>query len=145
MFFGTFHHSIDPKGRTSLPVKFRDALAAAGEGRFVLMQYPHWRSLLALPQSRWAEMVKRVTAASPLDAKFQMNALRFFSTAHEVDLDPHGRVLVPPALRAYAGFEKEVVWVGLAGTFQLFSKAEYEKQMTKAMDPADILDLFGKA
>ncbi|HYG69715.1 MAG TPA: transcriptional regulator MraZ, partial [Anaeromyxobacteraceae bacterium] len=23
MFFGTFHHAIDAKGRTSLPAKFR--------------------------------------------------------------------------------------------------------------------------
>jgi MraZ protein len=145
VFFGTFNHAIDAKGRTSLPVKFREALAAAGEPRIVLMQYPHWRAINALPQSVWNELVKKVMAASPLDAKFQRNVLRFVSSAHEVDLDVHGRVLVPPALREWAALAKEVVWVGMGPTIQLFDKATYEAQMAAEMPPGDILDLFGKA
>jgi len=35
VFFGTFQHAIDAKGRTSLPAKFREALASAGEPRIV--------------------------------------------------------------------------------------------------------------
>lgn len=145
MFFGTFNHAIDAKGRTSLPVKFREALAAAGEPRIVLMQYPHWRAIAALPQSVWNELVKKVMSASPLDARFQRNVLRFVSSAHEVDLDVHGRVLVPPALREWAGLAKEVVWVGMGPTIQLFDKATYEAQMAAELPPDQVLDLFGKA
>jgi MraZ protein len=145
VFFGTFNHAIDAKGRTSLPVKFREALAAAGEPRIVLMQYPHWRAIAALPQSVWSELVKKVMAASPLDARFQRNVLRFVSSAHEVDLDVHGRVLVPPALREWAALAKEVVWVGMGPTIQLFDKATYEAQMAADLPPEDVLDLFGKA
>jgi len=94
VFFGTFNHAIDAKGRTSLPVRFRDALSAAGEPRIVLMQYPHWRAVQALPQSVWNELVKKVMDASPLDAKTQRSVLKFVSSAHEVDLDANGRVLV---------------------------------------------------
>ena len=54
----------------------------------------------ALPQSVWKELEKKVLATSPLDVRAQRNILRFYSSAHEVDLDVHGRVLVPPALRA---------------------------------------------
>ncbi len=147
MFFGTFNHAIDAKGRTSLPVKFREALAAAGEPRIVLMQYPHWRAIAALPQSVWSALVKKVMAASPLDARFQRNVLRFVSTAHEVDLDVHGRVLVPPALREWAGLQREVVWVGMGTTIQLFDKTAYAEQMATELPAAETLDLFevGKA
>jgi MraZ protein len=145
VFFGTFNHAIDAKGRTSLPVKFRESLAAAGEPRIVLMQYPHWRAINALPQSVWNELVKKVMAASPLDARFQRNVLRFVSSAHEVDLDVHGRVLVPPALREWGGLVKEVVWVGMGPTIQLFDKAAYEAQMAAELPPDQVLDLFGKA
>ncbi len=145
MFFGTFNHAIDAKGRTSLPVKFRDALAAAGEPRVVLMQYPHWRAIAALPSSVWTELVKKVMAASPLDARFQRNVLRFVSSAHEVDLDVHGRVLVPPSLREWAGLQREVVWVGMGPTIQLFDKAAYAEQMAAEFPPEERLDLFGKA
>ena len=145
MFFGTFNHAIDAKGRTSLRAKFREALAAAGEPRIVLMQYPHWRAIAALPQSVWNELVKKVMAASPLDARFQRNVLRFVSSAHEVDLDVHGRVLVPPALREWAGLSKEVVWVGMGPTIQLFDKGTYEAQMAAELPADQVLDLFGKA
>lgn len=145
MFFGTFNHAIDAKGRTSLPARFRESLAAAGEPRIVLMQYPHWRAIAALPQSVWNELVKRVMAASPLDARFQRNVLRFVSSAHEVDLDVHGRVLVPPALRGWAGLQREVVWVGMGSIIHLFDKAAYEEQLAAELPAEELIDLFGKA
>jgi MraZ protein len=145
VFFGTFNHAIDAKGRTSLPAKFREALAAAGEPRIVLMQYPHWRALLTLPQSVWSELVKKVMAASPLDARWQRNVLKFVSSAHEVDLDVHGRVLVPPALREWAGLEKDVVWVGMGAVVHLYDKAEYAAQMAAEIPADQVVDLFGKA
>ena len=145
MFFGTFNHAIDAKGRTSLPARFREALVAAGEPRIVLMQYPHWRALLALPQSVWNDLVKKVMAASPLDARWQRNVLKFVSSAHEVDLDVHGRVLVPPALRAWAGLEKEVVWVGMGAVMHLYDKSEHAAQMAAEIPQDQVVDLFGKA
>lgn len=144
MFFGTFNHAIDAKGRTSLPVKFRELLAAAGEPRIVLMQYPHWRAVQALPQSVWSELVKKVMESSPLDARYQRNVLKFVSSAHEVDLDANGRVLVPPALRAWAGLAKEVVWVGMGRTIHLYDKAAYEEQLTAEIPAGDVVDFFGK-
>jgi MraZ protein len=145
VFFGTFNHAIDAKGRTSLPVKFRELLAAAGEPRIVLMQYPHWRAVQALPQSVWSELVKKVMEASPLDARWQRNVLKFVSSAHEVDLDANGRVLVPPALRAWAGLAKEVVWVGMGRTIHLYDRATYEEQMSAEIPAGDVVDFFGKA
>jgi MraZ protein len=97
VFFGTFQHAIDAKGRTSLPSKLRELLAAAGEAKIVLIRYPHWRSVQVLPLSVWKELAEKVMASSPLDLRAQRDILRFYSTAQEVDLDPHGRVLVPPA------------------------------------------------
>lgn len=142
MFFGTFNHAIDAKGRTSLPARFREALSAAGEAKLVLTQYPHWRAVQALPHSVWKELEKRVLEASPLDARAQKNILRFYSTAHEVDLDLHGRVLVPPALREYAALSKDVVWVGMGRTIHLFDKAGYEEQMGQELPEGEVVDFF---
>ena len=144
MFFGTFNHAIDAKGRTSLPARFREALAAAGEPRIVIMQYPHWRALLALPQSVWNELVKKVMSASPLDAKTQRSVLKFVSSAHEVDLDANGRVLVPPMLREWAGLQKDVVWVGMGRTMHLYDKASYDEQMASEIPADQVVDFFGK-
>ena len=142
MFFGNFQHAIDAKGRTSLPVRFREALAAAGESRIVLTQYPHWRAVQALPHTVWKELEAKVLATSPLDARAQRNVLRFYSSAHEVDLDVHGRVLVPPALRSFAGLQKDVVWVGMGRTMQLFDRASYEEQMSREIPADEVVDFF---
>lgn len=144
MFFGTFNHAIDGKGRTSLPAKFREALASAGEPRIVLMQYPHWKAVQALPQSVWNELVKKVMEASPLDPRWQRNVLKFVSSAHEVDLDASGRVLVPPPLREYAGLAKDVVWVGMGRTIHLYDRAAYDAQMAAEIPAGDVVDFFGK-
>ena len=142
MFFGTYQHSIDAKGRTSLPARFREALAAAGEAKLVLTQYPHWKAVQALPHSVWKELERKVLETSPLDARAQRNVLRFYSSAHEVDLDVHGRVLVPPTLRAHAGLQKEVVWVGMGRTIQLFDKAAYDEQMSRDIPADEVVDFF---
>jgi MraZ protein len=142
VFFGNFQHAIDAKGRTSLPVRFRDALSAAGESRIVLTQYPHWRAVQALPYTVWKELEAKVLATSPLDARAQRNVLRFYSSAHEVDLDVHGRVLVPPALRSFAGLQKDVVWVGMGRTMQLFDRACYEEQMSREIPADEVVDFF---
>ena len=142
MFFGTFQHAIDQKGRTSLPARFRETLAQAGEAKLVLTQYPHWRSVQALPMSVWKELERKVLEASPLDARAQRNVLRFYSTAQEVDLDVHGRVLVPPALREYAGLQKDVVWVGMGRAIHLFDKATYDEQMARQLAEDEVVDFF---
>jgi MraZ protein len=142
VFFGTFNHAIDAKGRTSLPARFRETLAAAGEAKLVLTQYPHWRAVQALPHSVWKELERKVLEASPLDARAQKNILRFYSTAHEVDLDVHGRVLVPPALRGWAALSKDVVWVGMGRTIHLFDRAGYEEQMGRDLPEDEVVDFF---
>ncbi len=142
MFFGTFNHAIDAKGRTSLPARFREALAAAGEAKLVLTQFPHWRAVQALPHSVWKELERKVLEASPLDPRAQRNILRFYSTAHEVDLDVHGRVLVPPALRESAGLAKDVVWVGMGSTIHLFDRAIYEREMSAEIPADQLVDFF---
>jgi MraZ protein len=142
VFFGAFQHAIDAKGRTSLPVKFRELLASAGEPKIVLTRYPHWRAVQAMPLSVWKELERKVLASSPLDPRAQKNILRFYSTAHEVDLDPHGRVLVPPALREWAALSKEVVWVGMGRTMHLFDQAIYEQHMGEETPESELVDFF---
>jgi MraZ protein len=142
LFFGTFSHAIDAKGRTSLPAKFREALAAANEPKIVLTQYPLWRAVQALPLSVWKVLEARLMEASPLDARAQRNILRFYSTAHDVDLDVHGRVLVPPALREFAGLSKDVVWAGMGRHILLFDKAVYAEQMAAPLPEDEVVDFF---
>jgi len=142
VFFGTFTHTIDAKGRTALPVKLREALAAANEPRLVLMRNQHACNILALPQSAFSRATVNVMAASPFDANAQRNILKTFSTSHQVDLDQSGRVLVPPDLRDWAGLQKDVVWVGMGAFILLFDKATHEAEMAQELPEEQRWDFF---
>jgi MraZ protein len=142
VFYGTFHHAIDAKGRTSLPARFREALAAAGEPKVFLIQAPGMKSLRALPHSEWKKLEEKVLQASPFDLRVQKNILRFVSSAQEIDLDEHGRVLVPGPLRAYAGLQKDVVWTGMGRDMCLWDRATFEAAQAEEMAPEDVIDFF---
>ncbi len=142
MFYGTFQHAIDAKGRTSLPARFREALASAGEPKVFLIQAPGLKALRALPHSQWKKLEERVLQISPFDLKAQRNILRFVSTAQEVDLDVHGRILVPPPLRQYAGLEKDVVWSGMGRDMCLWDKAAWEASLAEDLPADQVIDFF---
>ena len=142
MFSGTFHHTIDAKGRTSLPARFRELLAAAGEPKVFLIQAAGMKALRALPLSEWKKLEERVLQASPFDLRVQKNILKFVASAQDIDLDEHGRVLVPAQLRTYAALQKDVVWTGMGRDMCLWDRSLYEQQISEEMAPEDVIDFF---
>ena len=46
--------------------------------------------------------------------------------ADDVDMDGAGRILVPPALRQYAGLDHHVVLVGQGNKFELWDEAKWQ-------------------
>ena len=50
----------------------------------------------------------------------------YIGSATDVEIDGGSRVLVPPELRAWAGLEREVVFMGVGDKFELWDKARYE-------------------
>jgi len=142
VFSGTFHHTIDAKGRTSLPARFRELLAAAGEPKVFLIQAAGMKALRALPLSEWKKLEERVLQASPFDLRVQKNILKFVASAQDIDLDEHGRVLVPAQLRTYAALQKDVVWTGMGRDMCLWDRSLYEQQVSEEMAPEDVIDFF---
>ncbi len=136
MFFGAFTHTIDAKGRTALPAKLREALAAEGEPKLTLVRNQNSRSILCLPPAIWIRVLAKVKDVSPFAGVANQNVLKLVATAHEVEFDGSGRVLVPPDLRTYAGLTKDVVWAGMGSHILLFDKATFEAEVEREI-PAE--------
>jgi MraZ protein len=130
MFRGQFVHSVDAKGRVSLPARFRDVLVADGDARFVLTPALFDPCLHLYPMRAWEEFEKKMLELPTLER----NAVRFrrmyVSAAVECELDGSGRVLVPPHLRERASLEKEVLWAGMGRILELWSKTEWDRALT---------------
>ena len=130
MFRGQFVHSVDAKGRVSLPARFRDVLVSGGDARFVLTPALFDPCLHLYPMRAWEEFEQKMLELPTLER----NAVRFrrmyVSAAVECELDGSGRVLVPPHLRERASLEKEVLWAGMGRILELWSKAEWDRALT---------------
>ena len=121
MWQGQFEHAIDGKGRTSLPARFRDALSAAGDDRFVVTSALD-PCLVAYPLAEWRAFEEKLSRLPRFDPAVVKLRRLYVSAAVEVAFDGQGRVLIPPPLRAYAALEKDVLWAGMGRHAELWAR-----------------------
>lgn len=126
MFIGEYHHTLDEKGRLSVPAKFRAALA---QGAVVTRGLD--RSLFLYPKEEWDTLAQKLAALPMGQADTRAFARLMLAGAMEVDVDTSGRVLLPEYLRTYAGLTKTVVVAGLYNRLELWNEdtwTAYAKQ-----------------
>jgi MraZ protein len=109
MFRGRYQHSIDPKGRLSVPAKFRDALAQYGENLVVV---PNEHSLEVHPLEEWQRIEEKLNGQSMFVPELRQLSRLYISRAKDITLDSAGRILLPPDTRKQAGLEREVTILG---------------------------------
>lgn len=136
MFRGLYEHTIDAKGRTSFPAALRPHLGgqlgdggdeAAGVDTLILTTGID-RCLVAYPQAEWAAFEARLAGLSQFDPAVVQLKRIYVAGATECALDKHGRLMVPPMLREYAGLERDVVWAGMVTTVELWAKEHWTQQ-----------------
>ena len=124
MFRGRFEHTIDPKGRTSLPARYRDVLTSIGERRIMLTSGLD-PCLVAYTMPEWLAFEDRISKLSTFDPAVQRLRRIYVSGAVECDVDDSGRILVPPTLREHANLSKDVIWA-VSGRFaELWDKKSW--------------------
>jgi MraZ protein len=133
MFRGRHEHTIDAKGRTSVPARYRDALGAAGERRVVLTSALD-PCLVAYTPSEWNAFEERLGRLPQFDRAVQKLRRIYLSGAVECDIDDVGRILVPPTLREHAGLKKDVLWAGAGRYAELWDKDEWQKHFETTDD-----------
>src|SRR5579859_4902752 len=134
MFRGQFEHTIDAKGRLSIPARFRDVLATKANGRkaladqMIVTNFDNCIFAYAVPDF---EEIERKLAVARQDAR-QKDFTRFFvGGAHPVEVDETGRILIPPPLRRYAALEKDVVLVGVTKRFEIGAAERWREEAAK--------------
>lgn len=140
MFMGQYEHTIDTKGRTIIPAKYREELG----DNFVVTRGLDG-CLYLYPAADWQEFVDKL-GHLPSNLKNRQIQRQFLSKAMEVSLDKQGRILIPALLREIAGLEKDIVFVGMMNHVEIWDKvrleqeniAENEELLETAMDELDI-------
>lgn len=136
MFFGEFEHSIDSKGRLTIPAKFKDDLAGG-----IVVTRGLDGCLWAFTKDEWkiiSQKIASLTLTSPQARRFT----RFmFSSASESIPDRNGRVIIPLKLREYAQIESEVVVAGMMNKIELWSPQRWtDEQVTITESPEALVE-----
>ncbi|MFH5880714.1 division/cell wall cluster transcriptional repressor MraZ [Arthrobacter sp. NA-172] len=110
MFLGTHSPRLDEKGRIILPAKFREELADG-----LVLTRGQERCIYVFSQREF-ERIHESMREAPISSKQSRDYIRvFLSGASDEVPDKQGRVTIPPALRSYAGLDRELAVIG-AGT-----------------------------
>jgi MraZ protein len=131
MFFGEFEHSIDDKGRVTIPAKFRGRLAAG-----LVVTKGIDPCLWLYPADAWGELAEEVNSLPITDPKAREFRRQLFGGASDAVPDKQGRVLLPPYLREYANLDSQAVVVGLYDHCEIWNIEQWrERQAQSHSDP----------
>lgn len=121
MFMGEYLHTIDAKGRLTVPSKLREGLGDT----FVVTKGLDG-CLYAYTESEWEKFIEKLTTLPMTNADSRKFVRFFLSGAASVEPDKMGRILIPQTLRNHAGLDKDVVLLGVASRVEIWDKAKWE-------------------
>ncbi len=130
MFLGEYSHTIDDKGRLTVPSKFRTDLAV---GMVVTRGFD--QNLMVYPVPAWQRLAERILSKPISDGRVRDFRRLLFSGASDLTQDRQGRVLVPPFLREYAAIKDEVVIVGMYDHLEIWSAEAWQAQRQRIDHP----------
>lgn len=125
-FRGHSGHTIDPKGRIIIPVRFRQVLMKrGGEG---LMVSTLDGAVMAYPYDKWAELEDAIVAQAKKSETMRRFRRVFIGGAVDCPWDKQGRILIPPEHRVYARLEKDIVLAGALDHFEIWDRERWEAE-----------------
>ena len=123
MLIGEYEHTLDTKGRISMPAKLRKDM-----GETFILTKGLDGCLFAFSNDEWMNFETKLKAL-PLSDKNARNFVRFFlAGATECEIDKQGRFLIPGNLRVSASLEKEAVIIGVGTRLEIWDKATWESK-----------------
>ena len=121
MFFGSFNHNLDDKGRLMIPRKMREEL---GYKVYIMKGLDGCLSLYT--EEKYQKLVEEFAKLSFNQQKVRDYLRLQFASTHEMDVDKLGRVQLPAALLAKYNISKEVLVLGIGDHIEVWDKAQYE-------------------
>lgn len=141
-FVSTFTNRLDAKGRVSIPASFRAVLerdgyrSAGGAGIYC---YPSLDApALDCGGERLAQKIDGLLAGLPdySDERDQLS-VALYGDVQILAVDGDGRVVIPEPLRAHAGLDAQVTFVGMGDKFQIWNPAAFEERRRLAREKVE--------
>lgn len=128
---GEICHSIDEKGRLSIPNRFRESM---GDSFVVTRGLDH--CLWMMTSKQWESMETGIRKLNHNSREARAYARFFLGGMCEVELDKQGRMMLPQSLRDYARLDKEVLFSQGLDYVEIWPKDNYYGEI-EGIDMAD--------
>ena len=121
MFLGQYEHSIDDKGRLTIPARYRDLLV---DGAVITQGFDP--NLIVLSPTSFQILIDRVSETSITDPSARDLRRLLFGHADQIEIDKVGRMLIPSFLRDSAELKTNITILGMGKYFELWSTDVWE-------------------
>jgi MraZ protein len=138
-FYGGYVHSVDAKGRFSIPSQIRNGLSEFARNTFVVLPGPDG-CLAAYPLDEWQDREKFMRSFPEADvSRYYMRiALR---RARHCRMDGHKRILIPPDLLATVDIRDSVLIIGQLDHIEFWDPVKYEEyEKSRGITPEEALE-----
>ncbi len=125
---GRYSHSMDDKGRVSIPAVLRTELLEQDGPPFVtnLVDQP---AIGLYAHDRWLAIEERLKNMSQVQPDVAALQRMLVSGAVEAPIDGQGRILIPPHLREHAGLERELTIAGVGQRIEIWDKGRFDEEL----------------
>lgn len=137
MFLGRHEHTLDSKGRLSIPAGFRTQLQNLGEGTPVLTLGKNHLALY--PHGEFVKLAADIESVAAIDPKVQEFQRAVLFGAEYCPIDKQGRILVPAGHRVHARLERDVVVAGKSNHVEIWNPELLEAELARTWENFDEL------
>jgi MraZ protein len=135
-FRGRFYHTIDAKGRVSIPSGYRLELQNSNEQAPIVTNgvTQAGRCLWLYPYEDWCDYEDRLVGLPADNLKVQSYVRFMVSGAIECPIDNQGRALLPAYLREHATLEREVTFAGTGNRIEIWGKSLFDENQSETQE-----------
>ena len=134
MFLGEYTHTIDDKGRLTIPSKYRFYL----EGGMVATRGLD-RCIAVYPTEEWKSLVERIMSLPSTPRPSREFTRLIFSAASDLKMDRQGRILIPSVLANYSSLDSEAAIIGINNRFEIWNPRRWDEQRTALEERAEFI------
>jgi len=127
LFLGEYDHTLDDRGRVTIPRKIRAEL----EDREIILSRGFEACIFGYEKAFWEKEAARHLDISVTDEKSRYMRRFLFAAAEKVEIDKLGRILLPALLKEYASIAETVVVVGAGDHFEIWSDKMWKEYSAK--------------
>lgn len=126
MFSGNYRHVLDEKNRVAIPSDLREAIVERRDGKGFYITRGLEGCLFMFPPRLWEEFMASNIRKLPFTRDRRNFERAFVAHAFRSFCDPQGRVVIPQALKDYAGLQREVMLVGAPGRIEVWDLKKWQ-------------------